>query len=323
MKTDFLLITSPDILRVRLDKFLDSNLPDLSRSRIQELIKSGLVKVNGIVITKASSKLFENDKIEVSIPQAKKNSITPQDIPLTIYYRDDDIIVFEKPYGISMHIGAGISDNTIVNALLHITKGKLSSLGGDTRPGIVHRLDKDTSGVMVAALTDKAYQKLTKQFSKHSIFRQYIALSWGIPSPLEGCIENKMARSKFNRQKMAITDGDNGKPAITNYKTKATYINGKVSQILCTLETGRTHQIRVHLSSTGNPIIGDKTYGKDPKFLQTISNEKAKHALSSVKRQMLHATALKFIHPITKKLMSFKSPLPDDMNELVKTLKNA
>ncbi len=307
--------------KVRLDKFLQDNLKDISRVKIQEAIKEGLTLLNNKTVIKSSTKLSENDEVQITIIQEQQAKIEAQNIPLHVYYQDNDIIVFEKPAGISMHIGAGNPDKTIVNALLYITKGKLSVLGGATRPGIVHRLDKDTSGVMVAALTDKAYASLSKQFSKHSIFRQYTALSWGMPNQLEGRIENKIMRSKFNRQKMMLTFGEKGKEAITNYETKKTFLNGKISQILCTLETGRTHQIRLHLASQNNPIIGDKTYGKDEKYLSTIKDENVKEVLSEVKRQMLHATTLKFSHPITHKLMSYKSPLPSDMKSLIDFLK--
>ena len=248
----------------RIDKFLQSQINELSRTRLQALIRDGQVKINNIIIKSASKKIKEEDQIKVNFPPAKETPIKPNKIPLDVLYNDDDIIVINKSPGVVVHPGAGNYDDTIVNGLLFKYKNNLSSVGGKLRPGIVHRIDKDTSGVIVVAKNDNAHINLSKQFSDHSIKRVYEALIWGSLKPQNGKISEKISRSVKNRQLMAVRK-EKGKIAITNYKTLKVFQNlnlPKISLIECQLETGRTHQIRVHMNFKGNPIVGDKSYGK-------------------------------------------------------------
>jgi len=298
----------------RLDSYLSKQIPDYSRVRIQSAIEDGLLKRNGEVFTTANHKIKEGEEYEFYAIPEKEIKVEAENIPLHIFYQDDDIIVFNKPAGLTVHIGAGHQDKTLVNALLFHTDGKLAPLGGETRPGIVHRLDKDTSGIMIAAKTDAAHMNLAKQFSEHTIKREYDAFCWGLPIPIEGRIETHIGRHPHQRKKMTILK-TSGKNAITNYRTVDTYYHNKISHIRCKLETGRTHQIRVHMAYINHPLIGDETYGKDKKNIQTLENTHIRSAVQEIKRQMLHARLLEFNHPITGERMSFSTNLPDDMRE--------
>ena len=256
----------------RIDKFLQLQINKLSRTRLQALIRNGQVKLNNIIIKYASKKIKEEDQIEVNFPPPKETLIKPNKIPLDILYDDDDIIVINKSPGVVVHPGAGNYDKTIVNGLMFKYKNNLSSIGGKLRPGIVHRIDKDTSGVIVVAKNDNAHINLSKQFSDHSIKRVYEALIWGSLKPQNGKISEKISRSVKNRQLMTVRK-EKGKIAITNYKTLKVFQNlnlPKISLIECQLETGRTHQIRVHMNFKGNPILGDKSYGKTKKNSQKL-----------------------------------------------------
>ena len=265
MKKDIFNITVPlNSHGYRIDKFLQSQINELSRTRLQALIRDGQVKINNIIINSTSKKIKEEDQIKVNFPPSKETLIKPNKIPLDILYDDSDIIVVNKAPGVVVHPGAGNYNNTIVNGLLYKYKNNLSSVGGKLRPGIVHRIDKDTSGVIVIAKNDNAHINLSKQFSDHSIKRVYEALVWGSLKPQNGKINEKISRSVRNRQLMAVRK-EKGKIAITNYKTLKVFQNlniPKISLIECQLETGRTHQIRVHMNFKGNPILGDKSYGR-------------------------------------------------------------
>jgi len=325
MKKDIFNITVPlNSHGYRIDKFLQSQINELSRTRLQALIRDGQVKLNNIIINSSSKKINEEDKIEVNFPTPKETLIKPNKIPLDILYNDDDIIVINKSPGVVVHPGAGNYSDTIVNGLLFKYKNNLSSIGGKLRPGIVHRIDKGTSGVIVVAKNDSAHINLSKQFSDHSIKRVYEALIWGSLKPQYGKISEKISRSVKNRQLMAVRK-EKGKMAITNYKTLKVFQNlnlPKISLIECQLETGRTHQIRVHMNFKGNPILGDKSYGKTKRKFKKIDLSLEKK-INNFKRQALHAKSLGFVHPKTKKEVFFEARRPNDFETLIKKLKKA
>lgn len=292
----------------RLDKYLSDCFPDISRNRLRALIEQGCVEQT----TDASLKMKEGMFFTLHLPEAKEAAPQPENIPLDILYEDRDIIVINKPAGMVVHPAAGVQDGTLVNALLAHCQGSLSGIGGVKRPGIVHRIDKETSGILVAAKNDTAHQKLSEQFAVHSIQRTYQAFVWGRLLPLEGTIEGPIGRSTQDRQKMAIVP--NGKPAVTHYKTKEVFKDGLASFMEFRLETGRTHQIRVHMSAKKHSLIGDKLYG------QTFKN--APSFLRTFPRQALHAFSLGFLHPISQKPLYFETPMPQDMQELHAFLQN-
>jgi len=320
----FNINVSNEYHNIRLDKFLQLQLDQLSRTRIQNLIYEGYIKVNGKIVKHASKKIKNFDQIEVDFPPDKKTKIMPNDVPLDILYDDNDIIIINKSAGVVIHPGAGNFEKTIVNGLLFKYKNNLSSIGGQLRPGIVHRIDKDTSGVIVVAKNDKAHIDLSKQFSNHTIKRTYEALVWGSLRPKEGKINEMISRSIKNRKLMAVRK-DKGKTAITNYKTLKVFQNvslPKISLIECMLETGRTHQIRVHMNYKGNPILGDISYGRSKKKFKKI-NKNIEKEINNFNRQALHAKNLAFIHPSTKKEVFFEAERPKDFSSLVKNLKKA
>ena len=305
----------------RIDKFLQAKLKELSRTRIQNLIKDGKVCLNNSTITSPSKKIKDQDKIQITFPEPKEVSIKAKKIPLEILYDDDDLIVINKSPGVVVHPGAGNLENTVVNGLMFLYKNNLSSVGGKLRPGIVHRIDKDTSGVIVVAKNDNAHINLSKQFSDHTIERKYEALVWGSLKPQKGKIIEKISRSIRNRQLMSVRK-EKGKIAITNYKTLKIFKNSnlpKISLIECRLETGRTHQIRVHMNFKGNSILGDKSYGKSVKKFKKIDPSIEKK-IKNFNRQALHAKSLGFIHPKTKNEMFFEAKRPDDLDKLIKNL---
>ena len=309
--------------KIRLDKFLTENLKNLSRSQIKKIIVSKNIKINKKQIIASSEKIKENDLIEVNMPEIRTNYIKPKKINLDIIYEDEDIIVINKNSGLIVHPGAGNKDETLVNGLLYLYKNNLSNLNGEFRPGIVHRIDKDTSGIIVVAKNNHAHALLSEQFSKHTISRKYVALVWGVIRPLNGKISTLISRSKKNRQLMSVSDRL-GKKAVTNYKTIKTFSSKeipKISLVECILETGRTHQIRVHLEYKGNPLIGDKKYGKKKTKFKKI-NKKFNEMLSSFSRQALHAKSLGFIHPTKKKFVNFDSKLPNDFRKMLDFLDN-
>jgi len=293
----------------RLDLFLSIKLNNLSRSYIQKIIKEGNVKVNGEVVKKTSKKLKENLEIEVEIPEAKKLDVVPKEIPIKIIYEDEDIAVIEKPPYLSVHPGAGESDTTLVHGLLYHIKG-LSSISGVERPGIVHRLDKNTSGLMVVAKNDKSHQSLVEQFSSRKVEKEYYALVYGIVEEDFFTVDAPIGRKKRDRKKMALSSI--GRKAITDFKVLKRYYP-YATLLLCHPLTGRTHQIRVHLSSKGFPIVGDSLYGGKIR-------KKAVEILKEFPRQALHSSKIVFFHPESNKKLTFSSDLPQDIKNLLAEL---
>ena len=323
-KKIFNITVSMDSHTDRIDKFLQSQLNTISRTKLQSLIRKGCVKLNNAIICEVSKKIKNEDKIEINFPPPKETFIKPYKMFLDILYEDDDLIIINKPPGVVVHPGAGNYEKTIVNALLFKYQNKLSSIGGKLRPGIVHRIDKDTSGIIVVAKNDTAHINLSKQFGYHTIKRTYEALVWGFLKPRTGKINERISRSIKNRQLMAVGK-DKGKKAITNYKTLEIFQNlnlPKISLIECRLETGRTHQIRVHMNFKGNPILGDKSYGKSKKKFKEIDINIEKK-INNFNRQALHAKSLGFVHPKTEKKVFFEAERPKDFDTLVKSLKKA
>ncbi|MDA1197963.1 MAG: RluA family pseudouridine synthase [Proteobacteria bacterium] len=305
----------------RLDIVLVKLLPSLSRSNLKKIIESKQVKINNSIIESPSKKLKENDVIEINLIPKKEIKILSANIKLDIIYEDKDILVVNKPSGMVVHPGAGNYNNTLVNALIYKYKKKLSNINGNTRPGIIHRIDKETSGLLVVAKNNNAHADLGQQFSNHSIARTYHALCWGVLRPLSGRIETLIGRSRKNRQLMSVTE-ISGKKAITNYTTlKVFEIKDipKISFVECQLETGRTHQIRVHLAYKGCSLLGDQQYGKKNLKFKKI-NEDFESMLKILNRQALHAKSLGFIHPTTKKFMNFDSILPKDFKKILDLL---
>lgn len=304
---------------LRLDKFLSTNL-DLSRAQIQRLIKGGYVSSDEREIVDCAYKTKLGDVFEIQIPKPAEAEPQPQNIALDVVYEDEDLMVVNKPSGMVVHPGAGVYDNTLVNAVLFHAKGELSGIGGVKRPGIVHRIDKETSGLIVVAKNDLAHQGLSEQFEKHTIKRTYYALVYGVPSPLSGTIEGNIGRSKFDRKKMAIV-AFGGKHAVTHYQTLEVFSNA-AALVKCNLETGRTHQIRVHLSSIGCHLIGDKLYVAPKKTALNLDAD-LKQTVNNFHRQALHAATLGFIHPKTGENLFFEAPLPQDLADLIKKLHKA
>ena len=307
----------------RLDIFLSKKINYLTRSNIKKIIDSNNVKINDKILNLPSKIIKLNDTIKIKLEEKKSEELKPYNINLDICYEDNDILIINKPKGMVVHPGAGNFENTLANALVHKYKNKLSNINGELRPGIVHRIDKETSGLLVIAKNNFSHAKLSEQFSEHSIKRKYKCLVWGIIRPLSGKIQTFITRNKKNRQLMAVSDLK-GKKAITNYKTlKSFNIKNipKISLIECQLETGRTHQIRVHLKFKGASILGDKQYGKkNMKFKKINANFFSE--LNNLKGQALHAETLELIHPRSDKLMSFDSKLPPDFKKLLNLLNN-
>lgn len=284
----------------RLDKVLADRCADLSRSQLQALTKAGHVSVNGSAVTKPRHPLAAGDQIVVEIPAPESTELRPQDIPLDVLFEDDHVIVLNKPAGLVVHPAAGNPDGTLVNALLFHCDGKLSSIGGDDRPGIVHRLDKETSGCLVAAKSDEAYQSLTGQFAGRETDKAYFCVVQGVPDSASGHIENRIGRHPVNRQRMAVRPEPHGKEAVTDYEVLRSDDKGRWSLIRCVIHTGRTHQIRVHMKETLRcPILGDELYAQ-------VSRQAVKPG-----RLMLHARNLAFQHPITGERLEFASPIPE------------
>tara|TARA_B100000242_G_scaffold292823_1_gene269165 strand:+ start:905 stop:1885 length:981 start_codon:yes stop_codon:yes gene_type:complete len=307
----------------RLDLYLQNKLKKYSRSLLKKIIETKGVKINGIINFSPSTKVKFKDKITIRIFLNEKNKLKPKKIKFEIVYEDKDILVINKPKGMVVHPGAGNPENTLANALAYKYKNNLSNINGDMRPGIVHRIDKETSGLLVVAKNNLAHSKLGKQFSEHTIKRKYICLIWGVVRPLKGKIETLISRNKNNRQLMTVSDFK-GKKAITNYKTiKIFDINEipKISLIECELKTGRTHQIRVHMRYKGTSIIGDKQYGKkNPNFKKI--NQNFLESLNDITGQALHAQTLEFIHPTKNKWIDFKTSPPQDFKKMLNLLTN-
>ena len=294
----------------RLDRALADAVPTLSRERLKVLIAAGQVTRGGTAVRDPAKKAAAGEVLEIAVPRPAPAHNEAQDIPLSIAFEDDHLIVIDKPAGLVVHPAAGNLDGTLVNALLHHCHGSLSGIGGVARPGIVHRIDKDTSGLMVAAKTDRAHEGLAKQFAAHSIDRRYRAITSGQPAPPAGTVDAPLARSPANRKKIAVVR--TGKRAVTHYRTIERL--REAALVECRLETGRTHQVRVHMASIGHPLIGDPFYGRTKgahrSLLETLG----------FRRQALHAAHLGFIHPVTSQALAFESAMPADMQELFSQL---
>ena len=317
------LIVNEDNKDLRVDVFINKKQHEISRTRIKNLILDKQLRLNNKILLDPSKKISIGDNLELIIPEPKKASLKPYDFKLDIAYEDEDLIVLDKPAGIVMHPGAGNFDNTIVNALMNYDKKSLSNIGGELRPGIVHRIDKNTSGLVVIAKNNQAHEHLSIQFSEHSIKRIYQLLIWGKIKPSNGTIKTLITRSSKNRQMMEVSNRK-GKEAITNYKTKEVFEN-KYTPILslleCKLETGRTHQIRVHMNHLGNNIVGDDKYKKKFKMIKNV-DPLLEESLINLNRQFLHAKTIGFIHPKKNKEMIFNSILPQDLERILKMLRN-
>ncbi|MEP2736961.1 MAG: RluA family pseudouridine synthase [Erythrobacter sp.] len=307
------VITGEIGLAGRLDKAL-ADMTDLSRARIQALIADSHVEIDGLTATSPSAKVKAGASFAITVPAAVEPAAQPQDIPIEVTFEDEHFIVVNKPAGMVVHPAAGNPDGTLVNALLHHCRGELSGIGGVARPGIVHRIDKDTSGLLVVAKSDAAHEGLAAQFADHSIERRYLAVAGGHFAKPKGTIEGRLGRSERDRKKMAVlSEGSTrGKHAVTHY-TLVRKLR-EASLIECRLETGRTHQVRVHCASIGHPLLGDQTYGPGPKVLRSVLKE------LRFARQALHAASLGFNHPVSGDFISFSAELPGDMQTLIDEL---
>ena len=303
---------------MRLDRWLADRLPALSRSRLQALIEAGALSGHGGPVGNASRKVKADEEFTLVVPEAAPAEPEAQEIALAVVYEDEDLIVIDKPAGLVVHPAPGNPDLTLVNALLHHCEGSLSGIGGVKRPGIVHRIDKDTSGLLVAAKNDAAHAGLAAQFAKHSIERAYLAVCWGVPLPRHGSVEGNIGRHPVDRKKMAVVAGG-GKHALTHYRTLQAF-GGFASLVECRLETGRTHQIRVHMTSVGHPLVGDPVYGKGSK--RPGIPPEAKTLLNRFPRQALHAKILGFSHPKTMVPLHFESDIPGDFKDLINSLES-
>tara|TARA_B100001057_G_scaffold368178_1_gene371638 strand:- start:656 stop:1636 length:981 start_codon:yes stop_codon:yes gene_type:complete len=302
----------------RLDLFLTKKLQNFTRSYVKKQIVDKKVKINNLTISSPSKKLKQNDKIEINIIKNATEKLRPAKIKLDIIYEDKDLLIVNKQKGMVVHPGAGNLDNTLANALAYIYKENLSDINGEFRPGIVHRIDKETSGLLVIAKNNLTHSELGKQFSSHSIKRKYLCLIWGVIRPINGKIQTLITRNIKNRQLMTVSEVK-GKKAITNYKTLKVYNLKdvpKISLLECELETGRTHQIRVHLKFKGTSILGDKQYGKERQKYKKI-NSIFYNKLKNLNGQALHAQTLEFNHPTRKKWVSFKSNIPSDFKKMI------
>ena len=296
----------------RLDRALAACVPTLSRERLKSLIRSGAVRSAEAALRDPALKVRGDESLKVAVPEPEPAHNEPQDIPLRVIFEDEHLLVVDKPAGLVVHPAAGNRDGTLVNALLHHCGGSLSGIGGVARPGIVHRIDKDTSGLLVVAKTDVAHEGLARQFAAHSIERRYLAIVSGVPGVGEGTVDAALARSSANRKKIAIVEAGRGKRAVTHWR-RVTPLR-EAALVECRLETGRTHQVRVHMASLGHPLLGDPVYGRAGKTHGKLLNELQFH------RQALHAAELGFTHPATKRSLSFASAMPADMQELFNAL---
>ena len=302
------LILPPESAGLRLDRALATSLPELSRARIQALLAEGRITKDGVVSTDASARAKPGQSIVIDIPEAAAAHPQAQEIPLAIVFEDEDMLVIDKQAGLVVHPGAGNPDKTLVNALLAHCAGRLSGIGGVKRPGIVHRLDKDTSGLMVVAKTDRAHASLAAQLQDRSLKRVYNAVVWGRPMPPAGRIEGNIGRSGSDRKRMALLQSG-GRPAVTHYRTLQLLKGASVVE--CRLETGRTHQIRVHMASLGHPLVGDPVYGR-----RGISKN-LPAGTPAFSRQALHATQISFRHPVSGLELCYSSPVPQDLRTLI------
>jgi 23S rRNA pseudouridine1911/1915/1917 synthase len=323
----------------RLDKALGDAVPEeeaLSRSRLGRLIAEGAVAVNGAVVTDLRARVVDGDSVTITVREATEVDTAPEAIALSIVHEDEDLIVIDKPAGMVVHPAPGSPGGTLVNALLHHFGGNLSGIGGEKRPGIVHRIDKDTSGLLVVAKSDRAHHGLAAQFADHSIEREYIALCHGVPDPgdprLNGVrgvnfepggilkITTQLARHKTDRQRQAVLF-EGGRHAVTRVRVLEAF--GPLAQVSCRLETGRTHQIRVHMSHVGHALLGDPVYGGRRRVSDKLMGAELAAALNGFSRQALHAARLGFVHPVSGEMLEFMAELPPDMAVLVQGLQAA
>ena len=296
----------------RLDSALAAALPQFSRARIQALISEAALRINGENFADSASKKMTGQAFELIVPAPVPDKAIAQNIALDVVFEDEHLIIVNKPAGLVVHPAAGHSNGTLVNALLHHCHGQLSGIGGVQRPGIVHRIDKDTSGLLVVAKSDAAHEGLAQLFAAHDIERKYIAFVNGIPAPPAGTIRTQIGRSNTNRKKMAVLAESKGRHAVTHYRLAQAF--AKTAMVECTLETGRTHQVRVHLSHIGHPLIGDSVYSNRQNSYRIGPNQ------SKFDRQALHAASLGFIHPITGETLRFECGIPEDMQLLLTQL---
>ncbi len=297
----------------RLDRALVDALPMLSRARIQAVVSEGGLEIAGKPAHDLSSRKYSGQSFALTMPAPRPDKAEAQDIELNIVFEDEHLLIVDKPAGLVVHPAAGHFDGTLVNALLHHCKGQLSGIGGVERPGIVHRIDRDTSGLLVVAKSDAAHIGLAKLFAAHDIDRRYHAIVSGCPAPPAGTIHTQIGRSPTNRKKMAVLEEGRGKHAITHFRMKEPLKGAAL--VICTLETGRTHQVRVHMAHIGHPLIGDVTYSNRQKAYNIGPNQ------SKFDRQALHAAILGFIHPITGEKLHFESEMPTDMQLLLSSLR--
>jgi 23S rRNA pseudouridine1911/1915/1917 synthase len=324
----------------RLDRALAARLPGLSRSRVQTLIGAGAVTRNGLAVLDAGLRVKAGEVYAVTVPPPAPAAPEPQTMALAIAYEDRDLIVIDKPKGLAVHPGPGHASGTLVNALIAHCGASLSGIGGVMRPGIVHRLDKDTTGLMVVAKSDRAHQGLAEQFAAHGadgrLSRGYRAVVWGAPERPRGAIDAALARSAANRTRIAVVRPERGRRAVTHYEVLERFgpgdspadnprvrpRSGPIASLLrLVLETGRTHQVRVHLAHIGHPLLGDETYGAGHKASARRLAPRPQAALAALGRQALHAAELAFVHPVSGRRMQFEAPLPPDMADLVDALR--
>ncbi len=303
----------------RLDKCLAAHTPALSRSRLKTLIQAGQAAVDGVPVTDPAYRVRAGALVHLQVPPAVEPRPRPQAIPLSVVYEDAEVIVIDKPAGLVVHPAAGNPDRTLVNALLAHCGASLSGVGGVRRPGIVHRLDKDTSGLIVVAKTDTAHHGLSTQFAARTVARAYWAVVWGLPSPIRGEIAGAIGRSPKNRKKMAVVTRG-GKPAMTRYRVEESLAQGAAALVKCRLATGRTHQIRVHLAHIGHPVIGDALYGGRGRVPRRALSQISRAAVEAFPRQALHAYLLGFTHPSTGLKLRFESEFPSDIKSLLDSL---
>lgn len=319
MSEPFKLVADSQLESIRLDKFLTIELgkirPEITRSKVSNLLELGAISdINSKIITSGSRKVKLGEQFFVNFPKQRSQTLQPKDIPIEIIFEDEHLMVVNKPDGLTVHPGSGNQDETLVNALLFTHQNQLSSINGDFRPGIVHRLDKDTSGIMIVAKNDLAHQLLSEKLKNREINRYYLCFVYGSMLPL-GRIHKNIVRSRINRLKMRVSRIA-GREAITNYKTKETFLNGVISLLECKLETGRTHQIRVHFESEKHSLVGDQLYNSCKKTIPSSIDSDLMRYINSFPRQALHSYKLSFLHPITEKEMEFECPLPEDMQRL-------
>jgi 23S rRNA pseudouridine1911/1915/1917 synthase len=325
-----LLQVASDAAADRLDRVLARAFSDLSRSRLQALVRDGRVRIAGAVVRESSARVQPGAEIVLEIPAAAPAEPRGEPIALAVVYEDDEIVVIDKPAGLVVHPAAGHDSGTLVNALIAHCGESLSGIGGVKRPGIVHRLDKDTSGLLVVAKTDRAHRGLAAQFADHgrtgALERAYIALVWGVPDPARGVVDGAIARSTANREKMAVVADDRGRHARTHYAVEAVFGPAKepvASLVRCTLETGRTHQIRLHMAKIGHPLLGDESYGAGFKTKAVRLSPEAREALYGLGRQALHAAVLGFEHPASGENLHFESEPPPELQRLIAALRAA